>query len=117
MTATFTWTVNQMTVIPQIEGKTDVVIEAAWTCQGVQYAPGSDIRANAMNTTQFTLDSGSAFTPYTDLTQDQVLGWIWASGVDKQEIEDKVQAALTAEANRSQTSPPLPWIQPINPVV
>jgi hypothetical protein len=36
---------------------------------------------------------GTVNTPYADLTQDTVLGWVWANGVDKTATE----AALTAQ--------------------
>jgi len=41
---------------------------------------------------QFNLDQ-SKLVPYEDLTEADVLGWIWDSGVDK----DATEAALAAK--------------------
>jgi hypothetical protein len=37
--------------------------------------------------------------PYADLTQEEVLGWIWASGVDKDATEAAVAAQIEAQKN------------------
>jgi len=49
------------------------------------------------------------FTPYADLTQDQVLGWIWANGVDKDATEAAVQQQIDNQINPPVIQPPLPW--------
>jgi len=53
-----------------------------------------------------------AFTPYADLTQAQVLGWVWANGVDKDATEASVQAQIDSQINPTVIQPPLPWIAP-----
>ena len=45
---------------------------------------------------------------YADLTQEQVLGWIWANGVDK----DTTEAALAAQIEMKKnpvTATGVPW--------
>jgi hypothetical protein len=49
------------------------------------------------------------FTPYANLTQEQVLGWIWANGVDKASAEAAVQTQIDNQINPPVTSPALPW--------
>ncbi len=49
------------------------------------------------------------FTPYADLTQDQVLGWIWANGVDKDATEAAVAQQIANAKNPPVVSPALPW--------
>jgi hypothetical protein len=53
---------------------------------------------------------GGAFTPYADLTQDQVLGWCWANGVNKDATEAAVQAQIDNQINPPTIQPPLPWV-------
>ena len=65
--------------------------------------------AKRYDTCGFTYDASSPdFTPYDQLTQDQVLGWCWANGVDK----DAIEASLAANIN-DQKNPPtadgVPW--------
>jgi hypothetical protein len=117
MSATFTWTVNQMIVVPQVDGKTQVVIDANWTCTGSQQNQGVVVTKNVFGSAQFELDPSSNFTPYSQLTQDQVLGWIWSTDGVKTQAEQNVQDQIDEEIARPQVSPPLPWIQPIPPAV
>jgi hypothetical protein len=49
------------------------------------------------------------FTPYADLTQAQVLGWVWASGIDKANVEAGVQGQIDNLINPPTVTPPLPW--------
>ena len=106
MAATFTWTINQMTCSRQAEGETDVVISANWACFGLDGGYSS----SAGGTQSFTYKAGAPFTPYSDLTQDQVLGWVWSSGVDKSAVEAAVQLAIDLNANPPVITPPLPWV-------
>jgi hypothetical protein len=52
------------------------------------------------------------FTPYDQLTQQQVLGWCWANGVDKDATEASVQDQLNTQINPTVIQPPLPWATP-----
>jgi hypothetical protein len=50
-----------------------------------------------------------SFIPYADLTQEQVLGWIWANGVDKDATEAAVLQQIENQKNPPVVAPPLPW--------
>jgi hypothetical protein len=102
---TITWAVTAMNAYPQEAGNTDVVFNIHWTCSGVQ----DKFSASIYNTTQVPTPEGS-FTPYAQLTQDQVLGWIWASGVDKAATEAAVQQQINNQINPPVVTPKLPWI-------
>lgn len=64
--------------------------------------------ANANGVVTFTT-IGDPFTPYDQLTQDQVLGWCWANGVDKDAVEAQVSSQLEEMLNPPVVAPPLPW--------
>jgi hypothetical protein len=104
MAATINWIIEQMRVKPQEAGKTGVVVTAAWRCNGQD----GEFSGTAYGTCGFTVPEGD-FTPYADLTQDQVLGWCWASGVDKAEVEANVAAQIENQKNPPIIQPPLPW--------
>ena len=108
MTATITWNISQLDCIPQEDGKTDVVVTAHWQCYGVQ----DQYTASVYSTCSFTLEQGESFTPYNQLTQEQVLGWCWSSGVDKASAEAAVQQQIDNQINPPIITPPLPWAQP-----
>ena len=52
---------------------------------------------------------GTVNTPYADLTQATVLGWVWES-VDKQATEDALAAQIALQKNPVQASG-TPWSQ------
>lgn len=109
MSATITWKILQMSCYPQYEGETDVVFMAAWICEGVEVVNNNTFRTNVNNTCQITLTEGTPFTPYNQLTQNQVLGWIWENGVDKTATELAVQNQLNDLVNPPVVTPALPW--------
>lgn len=101
---TITWTITALDCIPQDGQYTDVVITAHWICAGQD----GDYLASIYNTCSFTQPAG-AFTPYDQLTQDQVLDWCWASGVDKAATEAAVQQLINNQINPPVITPALPW--------
>ena len=42
---------------------------------------------------------GQPTVPYADLTEEEVLEWIWASGVDKEATETALNASIEAQKN------------------
>ena len=106
--ATFNWIVTAMDCYPQADGETDVVVVVHWTCAGTQVENGTTYNASVYSTCSVPAPTGT-FTPYADLTQDQVLGWIWANGVDQTATEAAVQTQIDNLINPPVVSPPLPW--------
>ena len=102
--ATFTWAVTQMDCYPQAEGETNVVFTVHWTCAGTQ-----DTYSSSVYSTCGVPAPTGAFTPYSALTQDQVLGWIWANGVDQSATEAAVQTQIDNQINPPVVQPALPW--------
>jgi hypothetical protein len=106
MTTQFTWTISQLDCYPQADGLTDVVTTAHWRCTGTD----STYTGSVYSTCSFPPPTGDDFTPYADLTQDQVLGWCWENGVDKASAEAAVQTQIDNQINPPIVSPPLPWV-------
>jgi hypothetical protein len=105
MATTITWAVTQMDCYPQDDGNTDVVFIVHWTCSGTN----GTYKGSAYSTCSVTYTAGSPFTPYANLTQNQVLGWIWANGVDKTATEADVEQQIQNQINPPIVTPPLPW--------
>ena len=108
MTTTFTWTVTQMDAYPQFDGDTDVVFNVHWTCAGTD----GTYSASVYNTQAVTVNPDEPYTPYADLTQDQVLNWVWEAGVNKDVTEAAVQQLIDNQINPPVITPPLPWATP-----
>jgi hypothetical protein len=105
MATTYTWTVTAMDEYPELDGEQDVVFNVHWTCAGTD----GTYSASVYNTQAVTVDSAEPFTPYNQLTQDQVLNWIWTSGVDKAVTEAAVGQQIENQVNPPVVSLPLPW--------
>jgi hypothetical protein len=110
MSATINWTVTAMDCYPQADGETDAVFTVHWTCSGTQENNGTTYNGSVYSTTSVPAPAeGGSFTPYADLTQDQVLGWCWANGVEKAATEAAVQQQIDQQINPPVIQPPLPW--------
>ena len=107
MSLTYTWVIEAMDCKPQEDGQTDVVITVHWR----QNATDGTYNATVYGTVGLTYTQGSPFTPYADLTQDQVIGWVQDALGDEQvaSLEANVAAQLANLANPPVVTPPLPW--------
>jgi hypothetical protein len=76
------------------------VTTAHWRCD----AADGEFSAGVYGSAGFT---GDLTIPYADLTQEQVLGWVWGS-VDKAEIEANALAQIEQQKNPV-TATGTPW--------
>jgi len=105
---TLSWIIERLLVKP-IEGSlTDVVITADWRCNGTQ----DQYSGTCYGSCSFQPPSGE-FTPYEDLTQEQVLGWCYQNGVDQAAVEANVTQQINDQINPPVIAPPLPWVPPV----
>lgn len=104
---TFTWTITALNCLPLADGVTNYAVTAHWTCSGTD----GTYTSSAYSTCSFPAPTGptNQYTPYADLTQDQVLGWVWTNGVDKDTTEAAVQSMLDNQINPPIVTPKLPW--------
>ena len=110
---TISWIIERLLVKPTEGSLTDVVITADWRCNGTD----GTYSGTCYGSTSFAPPTGS-FTPYPDLTEQQVLGWCFANGVDQAAIEANVSAQINDQINPPVIAPPLPWAaQPSSPPV
>ena len=105
MTTTTTWTVTAMDCYPQADNETDVVFNVHWTCSGTDGTYSSSV----YSTCAVPAPTGGSFTPFANLTQSQVLGWIWANGVDQAATEAAVAQQIANQVNPPVVTPALPW--------
>jgi len=109
---TILWLIERLLVKPTEGSNTDVVITADWRCNGTD----ETYSGTCYGSCSFAPPTGS-FTPYPDLTQDQVLGWCYANGVDQAAIEANVTAQIANQINPPVVSLPLPWVPPTPPPI
>ena len=105
MSISYTWTIENMTTQKQLESYTDVVIQVAWKCVGTDGTYYSVVPGLS----RITFSDGSTFTPYADLTEEQVLNWLWSSDVNKNSVETKIDYQIELQVNPPTVILPLPW--------
>lgn len=95
--------------MPVLEGQTDVVVSAQWNILGQDQ--GAEF--NLQGWENFKLKQGEGFTPYDQLTQEQVVGWVKNTMGENQvaNLEAAVQGSLNAILNPpvEPVIAPLPW--------
>lgn len=111
MTATFNWQVTQMSCYPQAEGQTDVVFTVYWSCSALQPGDNYNYSAATCGAVMVSYQQGDPYTPYDQLTEQQVLGWVWAKE-PQATTEALLQANIDLQINPPVVSPPLPWATP-----
>jgi hypothetical protein len=107
MSVTNTWVIEQMSCYPQHEGETDVVFTVYWRVN----ATDGTYNATSYGSVGVPYTAGSPFTPYANLTQDQVVGWVQAAMGPEQvaRIEESLATNIANQANPPVVNPPLPW--------
>ena len=107
---TYTWTITNLIGYPQYEGQTDVITTAFYT---VLADDGAGHTASIQGIQATPLDPAAPFIPYSNLTNDIVVGWVQSNlgpnGVAS--IEANLAAQIEAQINPpvSPMAFPLPW--------
>lgn len=102
-----TWTVKQMDCYPEAEGETDVVFTVHWTLT----ATDGTYTGYVYGSQGVTYEAGSPYTPYADLTESQVIGWVKDAMGEEQvaSFEQAVAQQIDNQINPPVVTPALPW--------
>ena len=104
MATTFTTTIVSMYTLQQPDP--DYVVNAIWKVTGVD---GANIASIGGNTQFNSADQEGAITPYADLTEAIVIGWIPESAITsaQQCVQGQLDSMVTPPVSPENT--PLPW--------
>ena len=102
---TFTTTITNMYTLPQVDGQTDVVVNVLYKVAGID----GQYEANIDGSQRCTLTPGQAFTPYDQLTQAQVIGWLDPQMISNSQacVQGQINSMITPPV--SPTNQALPW--------
>ena len=102
---TFNWTISEC----DRELADGGITTAHWRVTATQTVEGVDYAASSYGSCGFTPDPESGdYTPYSDVTEAEVLGWCWADGVDQEAIEASLQADIDLQITPT-TGAGVPW--------
>lgn len=113
MSISYTWHINQLTAYPTYENQTDVVFKVQWFYRGVD-ANGVGSSRGAI--TDIAFNPSDTFTPYNELTENEVLGWVKATITPEKQaqMETEIVGDIDYQIEQSKAnnpiSPPLPWV-------
>ena len=74
----FEWIISAMECKVKEDNLSDVVILVHWRYNATSVVENGEYFADTYGATSVPMPSGEDFTPYEDLTKDQVVGWLEA---------------------------------------
>lgn len=96
---TTTWTITNVESLTS-DG---YITTAHWTASAID----GDFTASIYSTCSF--GEGSPSIPYASVTEQEVLNWCWANGVDKEAVEASLAAQIEAQ-KAPKVASGLPWV-------
>lgn len=114
MEITYNWIISAMNEYPKTaDDLTDVVFVVHWRRNASTVVDGITVTVDTYDALNVPAPSPENFTPYIDLTFDQVCGWLEA-GLDVEAIDANLAISLEEKINPPVVQLPLPWdVQPI----
>ncbi len=99
MSTEFIWTIKQL----DRKSADGFVTTAHYNVNAVD----GDFNASTYGTVSFTQEEGQSMTPFAELTQEQVIGWV-QDKLGKDVVEASLQSQIDAQKDPMQLSG-LPW--------
>ena len=101
----YVWKINGLESVSGKDGKPEIVKRAHWGC----YVQDGDMSAEIFAICDLKEPDETNFIDYENLTELQVLNWVWESGVDKDSVEQSLYDQIL-----NKKSPPIinsapPW--------
>ena len=103
---TYTWSISQLDCAPSENGLTNVVKVIHW---GLVGQDDSGVSASINNSYPLPSPSPEAFTDYSTLTEETVIGWLQNS-LDVGYLQTKLANEIASQYNPPITPLPLPWV-------
>jgi len=111
MAITYNWIISAMDEYPTTpDNLIDVVFNVHWRRTASETVDGINYIVDIYNVLAVPAPSPENFTPYPDLTFEQVCGWL-EMGLNTEEIDEGLSIQLQNLINPPVVSLPLPWQQ------
>lgn len=92
MSITFTWKVLDKTILPERGVKLkNIVTDVTWECTGVDSNSGKSFTVTETTTLKPALPK--EFTPLVDVTDDEMLRWVYER-ISKKAIENQITDSI-----------------------
>ena len=114
----YIWKIENLVVARQLAAQRDVVTSASWRVNAIE----GELRGTSHGTVNFPAPDGDKFTAYDDLTEAQILSWVWEFGIStdpdtpwSRHIAEQQASAIIELQRADVTERPLPWVPPSPP--
>lgn len=103
----YSWVISQLECYPEHGGQTEVVMTIHWRRQATDGLHMADV----YGTEPLTLDPAAPFTAFSELTKEQVEGWLEdAMGAERiAEMDAMLDKQIESLINPPVIRPALPW--------
>jgi hypothetical protein len=98
MAITYTWKVTNLKKLDSIEGLSDVAVHARWTRTGTD-ADGYSGEFNGATPLRLPDSGSSNFTPFEELSEEQVIEWIKGEIASNMGYEEHIVTQITKQIN------------------
>ena len=113
MSNTYSWIISQLECYPEHDNHTEVVFQIHWRRQATDGTHTADIYGSQ----SIEFNPADTFTPYAQLTQAEVEGWLEAAmGAEKvSELNAALDKQIEDQINPPVLRMPNPWNSVIEP--
>jgi hypothetical protein len=122
MSITYKWSVSKVQVIPQQNGRANIINKVDWLCQGVDDQTKFSAAASGVK----ELQPSDSFIEFNQLTEQQVLDWCFLPEITeikdfngntiqtnttnlKNEGEQQIAGQIEQKLTQQAIEPELPW--------
>jgi len=116
-----TWKVNKMDCYPEYAGSSNYVFNVNWGCLSYYNGiSGGPFYGEVLGSTAMPLNpDNSSFTPYDQLSENQVLSWVHSSmsATEKESFETLAKEKILNEINPPVVNLPNPWKESVFPII
>lgn len=114
MATTYTWEVTGLKTTT-VNGTSDVVVQTYWKKTGTDDDGHTGSFTGATPFSAANIPVGSAFVPFSELTEDVVLGWIKAVvvGTYEEHVNGRIADEI-AKKHNPVADATLPWAPPLS---
>ena len=106
----YNWVISSMNEYPKTpDNLTDVVFIVHYRRNATSEVDGKTYFADTYSTVSLPAPSPEDFTPYEDLTEEIVIGWL-EEVLDTQAIDASLAQQIENQINPPVISLPLPWL-------
>jgi hypothetical protein len=109
MAITNTWGIVQLEAYPEYANETNVVFTVHWNLTGTEDTHTGYVYGSV----GLELDEEAEFTPFADLTKEQVIGWVHEALGPEQvaTYEESVANQIKVSKTPTVVYPTLPWME------